>query len=265
MRAPQGDLSDNGDRSDRVDLADHAADLIDRLRARRPRVHCITNAVAQAFTANVLLAAGAVPSMTISPDEVAAFAARADALLVNLGTFDAERRGATEAALAQVATEGKPWVLDPVLIDRSPPRAAYARELAMQRPSAIRLNEAEFVVLAEAAPPETYARRNNAVVALTGASDVVTDGTRVVRIGNGHPLMARVTAMGCAASALVAATLAVEADAFNAVASAILIFGIAGDIAGETANGPGSFGVHILDALFNLDRATIVARAKVSS
>ena len=69
-----------------------------RLRARAPRVHCITNAVAQNFTANVLLAAGCVPSMTISPEEIAQFVARADALLVNLGTFDAERREAVRIA-----------------------------------------------------------------------------------------------------------------------------------------------------------------------
>jgi hydroxyethylthiazole kinase len=258
MHAPQGDPSDP------AELADRAADLIERLRTRQPRVHCITNAVAQSFTANVLLAAGAIPSMTIAPDEVAGFAARADALLVNLGTFDAGRRDATEAALAQVTKEAKPWVLDPVLIDRSPPRAVYARDLAARRPSAIRLNEAEFTALAEATPPEVFARRNNAVVALTGESDVVTDGTRIVRIANGHPLMARVTAMGCAGSALVAAALALEPDPLKAVGAALLIFGIAGDIAGETANGPGTFGVHILDALFNLDRATIRARAKVS-
>ena len=36
-----------------------AAALLERLRARSPRVHCITNAVAQNFTANVLLAVGA--------------------------------------------------------------------------------------------------------------------------------------------------------------------------------------------------------------
>ena len=54
---------------------DLAADLFERLRERQPRVHCITNAVAQNFTANVLLAVGAIPSMTISPDEIAAFAA----------------------------------------------------------------------------------------------------------------------------------------------------------------------------------------------
>ena len=259
MSAPQGDLPEH------FQLADHAADLIERLRERRPRVHCITNAVAQTFTANVLLAAGAIPSMTISPDEVAAFAARADALLVNLGTFDAGRRAATEAALTQVTKEGKPWVLDPVLIDRSPPRAAYARDLATRRPSAIRLNEAEFTALAEGSPPESFARQNSAVVALTGVNDVVTDGGRILRIANGHPLMARVTAMGCAASALVAAALAVESDPLKAVGAALLIFGVAGDIAGETANGPGTFGVHFFDALFNLDRATLKARAKATS
>src|SRR5579862_7363023 len=81
------------------DLAEFAATLIERLRARAPRVHCITNSVAQAFTANVLLAAGAVPSMTLSADEIGSFVASADALLVNLGTLDKERREAVAAAL----------------------------------------------------------------------------------------------------------------------------------------------------------------------
>ncbi len=79
----------------RDDVPQIAAALLERLRARSPRVHCITNAVAQNFTANVLLAAGAVPSMTLSAEEIGAFVAGADALLVNLGTFDRERREAT--------------------------------------------------------------------------------------------------------------------------------------------------------------------------
>src|SRR5271154_2230343 len=108
-----------------VELADIAADVLARIRERAPRVHCITNSVAQAYTANMLLAAGAVPSMTIAPEEVAAFVAGADALLVNLGTFDAERRAAIELALGALgqgdeAESGKPWVLDPVFIERSP-------------------------------------------------------------------------------------------------------------------------------------------------
>src|ERR1043165_7626816 len=116
------------------------SDILARLRARAPRVHCITNAVAQTFTANVLLAAGAVPSMTLSADEIGAFVARADALLVNLGTFDAERRAATATAVGVAREEGVPWVLDPVFVDRAEPRAAYAKSLVAQNPNAVRLN-----------------------------------------------------------------------------------------------------------------------------
>jgi hydroxyethylthiazole kinase len=71
--------------------------------------------------------------------------------------------------------------------------------------------------------------------------------------------------MGCAEGAFIGAMLALEPDRFAAVVSAVLIFGVAGDIAGEKANGPGSFGVQFLDALCNLDRATIRARAKITA
>src|SRR6186713_2758546 len=98
--------------------AQSAPEILARLRARAPRVHCITNAVAQNFTANVLLAAGAVPSMTIAQKEVRAFAARADALLINLGTFDPERQKASLAAIGVANKAGIPWVLDPVFVDR---------------------------------------------------------------------------------------------------------------------------------------------------
>jgi hydroxyethylthiazole kinase len=243
-------------------------DILARLRARSPRVHCVTNAVAQAFTANVLLAAGAIPSMTISADEVGAFVARADALLVNLGTFDAERRDAVATALEVAGEEGVPWVLDPVFIDRSEPRAAYAKLLVAQKPRAIRLNGREFAALAAAEPDDAaltrYALDTLAVIALTGAVDRVTDGSQWLAIENGHPLMARVTAMGCAASALTAAFLAIESDPFRATAAALLSFGVAGGIAGERATGPGTFAAAIIDALYALDRRTLEEKARVN-
>ena len=134
MRAPQSE------RNITADLPVITADILERLRQRRPRVHCITNAVAQAFTANMLLAAGAVPSMTIALKEVKAFAARADAVLINLGTFDPERQKASLAAIAVANKAGIPWVLDPVFVDRSPPRAAFAKTLVSKKPRALRLN-----------------------------------------------------------------------------------------------------------------------------
>ncbi len=69
----------------RNSVAQAAAELLARMRARAPRIHCITNAVAQNFTANALLAAGCVPSMTLSPEEIGPFVASAQGLLVNLG------------------------------------------------------------------------------------------------------------------------------------------------------------------------------------
>ena len=250
------------------ELAHITADILARLRANSPRVHCITNAVAQALTANVLLAVGALPLMTIAPEEVGDFVKRSHALLVNLGTFDAARREAAAIAIDTANERGLPWVLDPVLVDRSTLRAAHAKELAARAPKAVRLNHTEFVTLAGFAPEggalTGYARNIGAVIGLTGATDFVADGGRLAAIGNGHPLMARVTALGCAASALVAACLAVERDAWRATAAALLAIGVAGELAAQRARGPGSFAVEILDALYALDRDMLIARAKVS-
>ncbi|HEX5509491.1 MAG TPA: hydroxyethylthiazole kinase [Pseudolabrys sp.] len=256
------------DSSRPAELPRVAADVLARLRARAPRVHCITNGVAQNFTANVLLAAGAVPSMTISPEEIAQFVTGADALLVNLGTFDRERREAVEIAVAAASQAGKRWVLDPVFVDRAPKRAEFARMLMKKGPAALRLNQAEFSALSGARHDRevltAYARAQSVVVALSGQTDLVADGARIVTISNGDSLMARVTAMGCAASALVAACLAVEDDGWYACAAALLILGVAGEIAAEQAKGPGSFAAAILDALFNLDSKALIERAKVS-
>jgi hydroxyethylthiazole kinase len=252
----------------RDNAAQAAGAVLARLRACAPRVHCITNAVAQNFTANVLLALGCVPSMTHSAEEVADFVAGAGALLVNLGTFDAERRRAAELAVAAACANTIPWVLDPVFVDRSRPRLAFARALAARGPKVVRLNRAEFSALAEAEASREaaagYARAHAVVVALSGQADLVTDGARTAAVANGHPLMGKVTAMGCAASALAAACLAVEADPWRAAMVALAIIGVAGEVAAATAQGPGSFAVAIIDALAGLDDATLAARARVS-
>lgn len=246
-------------------VVEHAAALLTKVRTRHPRVHCITNTVAQAFTANTLLAAGAVPSVTTSPEEIAGFVAGADGLLVNLGTLDRERREAVGLALDAAATKRLPWVLDPVFVDRSPSRLEFARTLVARKPAVIRLNAAELAALAgEAASPEcarTYARDNGAVVAMTGEVDVVTDGRRLVNLHNGDELMSKVTAMGCAGSAFVAAALAVEKDAWLATAAAMMVFGIAGEIGAEDARGPGTLAVAILDALHEMTADMVVQDA----
>lgn len=251
-----------------AELVSAVADVLARVRAKSPRVHCITNSVAENFTANVLLALGAVPSMTLSPVEIGAFVSRADALLVNLGTFGRERREATSIAVDTVVQGGLPWVLDPVFVDRAPPRATYAQDLLFLRPTAMRLNAAEFAALAGAGDDisdvRTFARERDIAIGLSGARDLIADGRRTASIANGDAMMARVTAMGCAASAMVGACLAVEKDAFVATAAALLIVGVAGEMAAETARGPGSFAVAILDALYSIDGGALAARSRIS-
>src|SRR5262249_53704546 len=119
MRAPQSTANS--------DMIEAAAEVLLRVRERRPRGHCVTNTRAQPFPANMLLALGAVPSMTIAAEEIASFVRCSDALLVNLGTLDAERREACDIAIGEVGTT--PWVLDPVFVDRSEHRAAFAKTL----------------------------------------------------------------------------------------------------------------------------------------
>ena len=267
MRAPSSERTATSDLS-AGDLSAIAADILERIRARKPRVHCITNAVAQTFTANMLLAAGAIPSMTIAQAEVRAFAARADAVLVNLGTFDPERQKASLAVIAVANKAGKPWVLDPVFVERSPPRLAFAKKLMARKPAAIRLNAAEFAALSGGKSADAdlarFAKARRTVIGMTGKHDFIRDASRLSTIGNGHPLMARVTAMGCVASALVGACLAVEPDAWKATIAALLAVGVAGEVAAKHAQGPGSFVPAILDAVYALDRDTLTRHAKVT-
>lgn len=250
------------------DLARRTGELIALVRERRPRVHCVTNSVVQALTANVLLAAGAIPSMTTSPDEIGHFAASADALLVNLGTLDAERRDAIEIALEVARDDGIPWVLDPVLIDRSEPRAELARTLALKEPRVVRANAAEFGALigGEANPEalDRFALDNITVAACTGATDLVTSGAKRARIENGHEWMAQVTGIGCAETALIGAFVAIEDDEFVAAAAGLLTMGVAGEIAATQAKGPGSFAVSLIDALAALDAASIETKARIA-
>jgi hydroxyethylthiazole kinase len=249
-----------------TDLVREAAAVWDAARAARPRVHCITNNVAQAFTANLLLAAGMIPSMTHAADEAADFAARADALLINLGTLDPERRAAIPRAWEAARAGGRPVVLDPVFVERSPGRLAFARACLARRPDAVRLNAAEFEALAggPAGPGAVAdcARERGLCLALTGARDTITDGARGLSIDNGDDVMARVTAMGCAASALVAGCIAVARDPVPGAAAGLLAFAVAGEVAGARSRGPGSFPAHFLDELALLTGARIVALAR---
>lgn len=242
------------------------ADCIARFREARPHVHCITNSVAQHFTANVLLAAGAKASMTIAAAEVQDFVAMADALLINLGTMDAERQEAAGLAAQRALALNKPWALDPVFVHASPLRLEFARKLLVQNPTLVRCNSDEFEVLfgTEAAHIESFEPPAGSTIALTGQHDRVIDRSGFSTIANGHHLMDRITTMGCALSALAIGFCAIEPHTRLASVSALGLFALAGEHAGQNSAGPGTFVPRFLDGLANLTSEQIIRETRLT-
>lgn len=259
-------------------------DLWKRLNAVReqaPLVHNITNFVVMNNTANALLALGASPAMIHATDEVEDFVTVSRALVVNIGTLYSEQVAACKLAAARAKAVGVPWVLDPVGAGATPYRRTVAAALARLGPKVIRGNGSEILTLAQAtsgsgrgvdsvdaseaalAAAQRLAVERQTVVAVTGAVDYVTDGVRVAEIHNGDPLMARVTGLGCSATAVIGAFLAVEPEGFAATLAALAVFGVAGEVAAGWAAGPGSLQVALLDALYTLDEATLEAKAHI--
>jgi hydroxyethylthiazole kinase len=263
----------------------HAAAAWASLQAIRqgaPLIHNITNFVAMEMVANCLLALGASPAMVLAEEEVEDFLALANALVVNIGTLSAGQLAAMRRAAARAGALGRPWVLDPVGAGATSWRTRAAAQLIALRPTVIRGNGSEVLALAGAAGEPTkgvdsshsadeavdaaqqLARWSGAVVAVTGEIDRITDGERWRKVSNGDPRMTRVTALGCAASAVVGAFLTVEPDPLEAAARGLAAFGLAGERAAAAAAGPGSLRWRIVDELALLDEATLRAGVKIA-
>jgi len=241
---------------DNVNLdAAQVASIIARVTQARPRVHCLTNTVAQNITANMLLAFGAVPSMASHPGEVAAVAGGAAAILINLGTISPEGERAIPKLLEVARQRAIPLVLDPVFVELSPLRLELAQQVLRLPGVTVRGNATEMAALAA-----VMSRAGDVLRVTTGKVDRIEGERRVLTVGHGHELMTRVTGLGCASSALVAACRAVEPEADLAAAAALTAYGIAGEIAAERAQGPGSFAMHLIDALAGLGEATLAER-----
>lgn len=253
---------------------------LDRMRATAPLVHNITNYVAMNIMANVLLAAGASPAMVHAREEVAEFAALAQALSVNIGTLDPAWAEAMEMATHVMGEAGRPWVLDPVGVGATRFRQEVCARLVDLRPTVIRGNASEVLALAgigatgrgaDSADPvgaaeaaaRDLARRSGAVVAVSGPVDYVTDGEQAFRIANGHALMPRVTALGCSLNGVIAAFL-VGQPPLPATVAALAYCGLAGELAAAGAAGPGGFQPAFLDALFTLTPADLTSGTKVT-
>lgn len=254
---------------------------VQRLREQSPLVHSITNYVVMNSTANALLALGAAPVMAHASEEVEEIVAIASALVVNIGTLSLSWIAAMRQAMVAARRRGIPVVLDPVGAGASRLRTTTCLELmAAAPPSIIRGNASEIRALrvsgaatrgvdsrdsAEAAleAGRELGAATGAVVSISGPVDLIVRGRDVIEVANGHPMMPRVTGLGCAASALTGAFAAVNPDPFLAAAHAMAVMGLCGERAAEQASGPGSFQVAFLDALYLLDGATVRGRLRL--
>ena len=242
------------------------APVLAAVREQAPLVHCLTATVSMAIVADGLLAAGARPMMTETAAEAPVVTTLADALSINLGTLSTDAMDGIPATVEVAVRDGRPWVLDPTAIGIAPVRTPLARQLVESRPTAVRGNASELLALAGTGPggrgadstdtadaaadaAAQVARRTGGAVAVSGAVDLVLDARRQARVDRGSELLPRVTGTGCLLGALTAACTAVHPDPFEAALAATVWLDLAGEAAAARATGPGSFRMHLLDAL----------------
>ncbi|VAH84736.1 unnamed protein product [Triticum turgidum subsp. durum] len=255
--------------------------LLSAVRERAPLVQCITNLVSMDISTNALTAAGASPAMLHCLREIPDFSPRCDAVYINVGTLSEDWLPSMRAA----ASVGRPWVLDLVAAAASGFRMEACLELLALRPAVVRGNASEILALATRSDSSTsfkgvdsshdsgealqaakaLARSSGAVIAVSGAVDFITDGEQVISASNGVAMMQKITATGCAVTALIAAFVGADpSDALAAAACALAIFGLAGEIGMESTKGPASLRVHLIDALYGLDEQTVTSGVKIA-
>ena len=263
-----------------MSLVDEVVEAAARVRARTPLVHNITNYVTVNDVANAELAIGGSALMADAVEELHDMVKIASAVNINIGTLNARTVESMHAAADAAAELGRPLVFDPVGAGASALRNETTRAfLAHAYPACIRGNLSEIAFVAGlaattrgvdagevdgAASPEEVAaqvaRAHGCICAITGAVDVVSDGTHTIFIENGDAAMGKITGTGCMCDGLIAAFLgAVDAEgegeadtaadvgetagtraAFVACAAAICSMGLAGELARRDLEGMGA-------------------------
>ncbi len=257
------------------------ADILERVRVKRPLVHHITNYVTVNDCANITLCAGGSPVMADAIEEVREMAAVSGALVLNIGTLNPSLVESMIAAGTAANSAKIPVILDPVGAGATRLRTASARQLLDELDIAIvKGNAGEIGVLSGVGGAmkgvdsegltgdpvriaQEFAAREGITVVISGETDIVTDGTRTLLVENGDPLMGIVCGTGCMASSVVGTFAAVCDDPVLASAGALAAFGIAGERAAERCGRPGAFKVALFDELAALGLRELEQSARV--
>ncbi len=262
------------------------SEMMTRVRTLCPLIHNITNYVTVNDCANALLACGGSPIMSDDQNEVEEITAICGGLNINIGTLNSRTIASMYTAGQKANALGHPVVLDPVGAGASTLRTETAIGLLNAvHFTVIRGNISEIKALAgDAAATQgvdanvadkvteenldnavrfakTFAQKQNAIVAITGAIDMVCNGTTAYCIRNGHPMMAHVTGTGCMLSAITAAYVTANPTTpLEATAAAVCAMGLAGELAHARltpADGNATYRNYIIDALYGMTPAQL--------
>ncbi|OFZ28951.1 MAG: hydroxyethylthiazole kinase [Bdellovibrionales bacterium RIFCSPHIGHO2_01_FULL_40_29] len=245
------------------------------IKVKSPLIHNITNYVVMNSTANALLALGASPIMAHAQEELEDLIGISNALVINIGTLSSYWIESMKIAIRLAKVRGIPIVMDPVGVGASRLRTQVAQELLkLGPPTVIRGNGSEILALTSdlvrtkgvdstaASQSALDAARElvehfSCTVVISGEIDLIVNKTGILKINNGHPIMTKVTGMGCAATTFVAAFNTINPSPLMASAHSMAVMGIAGEIAESRSSGPGSFPAAFLDSVYNLKKEDI--------
>ena len=259
---------------------------LSNLRKEKPLVHCITNYVTANDCANIILAIGGAPTMADAIEEVDDIESQASALVLNIGILSYDIIETMIEAGRAANRFGIPVVLDPVGVHSSSFRKSAALKILKKvNVTAIRGNLAEIKslcgmkIISSGVDSiendeqseikkviDKVSKKYNAIVAVSGEIDYITDGERVVSISNGNSIMAKVTGTGCMSSALVGAFIGSYDDYFIAVVAAVAVMGISGEIALENlkeSEGSGTYKARLIDAVYNIKPSHIQTKGNI--
>lgn len=270
-------------------------EILTNVKKKSPLVHCITNYVTVNDCANILLACGGAPIMTDEQNEVEEITAISSALVINIGTLN-ERTIVSMLKSGEKANQlGHPVILDPVGAGASALRTKTTFQLMNEiKFSVIRGNISEIKTVVQGsgttkgvdadisdavtddnlddatALAKDLSAKTGAVIAVTGAIDIVADSTQAYIIRNGNALMSKISGTGCMLTTVIAAYCAANpGQHLEATAAAVAAMGCCGELAyqrlRDTDSGTSSYRIYIIDAMSKLNAEMLKGGARIES
>lgn len=254
------------------------------VREKSPLIHHITNYVTVNDCANIVLAIGGSPVMADDREEVAEMVGFASALVLNIGTLNSRTVESMLIAGMRAKELGVPVILDPVGVGATKLRTNTAARLIREiRPEVIRGNMSEIKVLAglevaikgvdsladeqdSAVIAKKLSSELGSVIAITGKTDVVSNGIHVCLLNNGHRILGDVTGTGCMTTSLVGTFCGATKDYFTAAVTGIISMSLAGEIAHASlrhGEGIGTFKTRLFDSIYNLTPEILSKEGKI--